>query len=133
MFTLHERLDADTFKVCDLELCQLLLINDTTYPWLVLVPRREDAVEITDLSTEEQALLMLEMSKVSVILQKMTGAEKMNVAALGNMVPQLHIHVIARFKNDPAWPAPIWGKSEAMPYGENIKTEFIKALSEKLT
>tara|TARA_R110000868_G_scaffold218576_2_gene469247 strand:+ start:167695 stop:168096 length:402 start_codon:yes stop_codon:yes gene_type:complete len=132
MFVLHERLSADTYKVCDLELCQVLLMNDTTYPWLILVPRQNDIVEITDLSTEDQALLMVEISKVSEVLQEITGADKMNVAALGNMVPQLHVHVIARFKNDTAWPAPVWGKTTPIAYGENIKNEFLKALAEKL-
>ncbi|MFT7144585.1 MAG: diadenosine tetraphosphate (Ap4A) HIT family hydrolase [Alphaproteobacteria bacterium] len=133
MFILHERLKADTFKVCNMALCQVLLMNDTTYPWLILVPRQNDIVEITDLTLADQALLMVEMSKVSAVLQEMTDADKMNVAALGNMVPQLHMHVIARFKDDPSWPNPVWGKTEAIAYGENIKNEFLKALSEKLT
>ena len=133
MFTLHKQLEADTFKVCDLKLCRLLLMNDQAYPWVILVPREENISEITDLSSKNQQLLMEEISQISNVLQIITSAEKMNIAALGNVVPQLHIHIIARFKNDPSWPAPIWGKIEAIPYTEGAENKFLKALQEKLT
>lgn len=132
MFKLNERLEADTFEVCDLELSKVLLMNDTTYPWLILVPRQEGLREFTDLSVDNQTLLMQEITKVSKVLEGLTGAFKMNVGALGNVVSQLHIHVIARFENDPAWPAPVWGHGPAVAYGDNIRTELVKALSEKL-
>lgn len=133
MFALNERLAADTFEVCELKLCKVLLMNDTSYPWLILVPRLENLREFTDLTVENQTLLMQEITHTSKVLESLTGAFKMNIGALGNVVSQLHIHVIARFENDPAWPAPVWGKAPAIPYGENIRAELIKALAEKLS
>lgn len=133
MFVLHERLKADTFEVCDLSLCKVLLMNDTAYPWLILVPAQNDIVELTDLTADDQQLLMAEMVKVSDVLKNLTGADKMNVATLGNMVPQLHVHVIARFKDDAAWPAPIWGKSHPIAYTDTIKNKLIESLTEKLS
>lgn len=132
MFDLHERLRADTFEVCQLELCKVLLMNDTAYPWIILVPAKKDIVELTDLTVKDQQLLMSEMVKVSDALQVLTGADKMNVATLGNMVSQLHVHVIARFKDDAAWPAPVWGKTQPIPYADTIKLKLIEALQEKL-
>jgi len=109
MVALHPVLEKDTVPIASLELCDVLLQLDANYPWLCLVPRREGAREIHKLSAEDQQQLMREISFVSDRFEALTGADKMNVAALGNMVPQLHVHVIARFAGDQAWPGPIWG------------------------
>lgn len=118
MFELHERLIADTVLVTDWPLCRVLLMNDTTYPWLVLVPRRKAVTEIHELDQSDRAILIEELAEAAHRLQNLTKAPKMNVAALGNVVPQLHIHVIARFPEDAAWPRPVWGAVPAVPYGE---------------
>lgn len=122
-FTLHKQLAEDTIAVGDLPLCQILLMNDARFPWLVLVPRRESASEPFDLSMKDQQLLWQEAALVAEKFKDLTGADKMNLAALGNQVPQLHIHVIARFKDDAAWPAPVWGvgKTVAYPHKEQQK------------
>lgn len=118
MFQLHERLEADTILVADLALCKVLLMNDSQYPWLILVPRENDTVEITDLSHKNRQILMEEICQISDVLESTFHPDKVNVAALGNIVPQLHVHVVARFKGDVAWPGPIWGKVPPKPYGE---------------
>lgn len=130
-FELHPRLAADTFELeqSPLSLCKLLLMNDCTYPWLILVPERGNIKEIHELTVDDQSQLVKEISAISSGLQWATGAPKMNVAALGNMVPQLHIHVIARFENDPAWPSPIWGKVPVQPYQADNKNALIERLT----
>lgn len=110
MFTLHPQLAHDTFFVSDLALCRMLLMNNRFFPWAVLVPRRESLREITDLSVEERHLLIDEISAVSMAMQALFTPDKLNIAALGNQVEQLHVHVIARFTSDSAWPNPVWGK-----------------------
>ncbi len=122
-FTLHSQLSKDTIAVGNLPLCQILLMNDARFPWLVLVPRREGVSEAFDLSMKNQQLLWQEAALVAEKLKTLTGADKMNIAALGNQVPQLHVHVIARFQDDPAWPAPVWGfgKTVAYPQKEQLK------------
>jgi diadenosine tetraphosphate (Ap4A) HIT family hydrolase len=107
-FTLHPRLAADTIALGDWPLCRLLLMNDGRFPWLILVPARPDLREIHDLPSAERAILIEEIARASALMQQGFKADKMNVAALGNQVPQLHVHVIARFASDPAWPNPIW-------------------------
>ncbi len=116
MFELHEALARDCAFVGDLALCRLLLMNDKQYPWLILVPRRAEMREICDLSGEDQLQYLKESNLCSAILRSEFGAEKLNIAALGNMVPQLHIHHIARFSSDPAWPKPVWGQLPAKAY-----------------
>ena len=116
MFELHPRLIAETVTVTDWPLCRVLLMNDSTYPWLVLVPRQKDVAEITDLSPEDQLVLMGEIAKASTALRALTSPHRINVAALGNMVAQLHVHVIARFTDDPAWPKAVWGAVPTVPY-----------------
>jgi diadenosine tetraphosphate (Ap4A) HIT family hydrolase len=116
MFELHQRLAADTVAVADWALCRVLLMDDATYPWLILVPRRESVVELHDLDAADRSLLVEEMARASAALKAETGADKINVAALGNVVPQLHVHVVARFTSDPAWPRPVWGAVPARPY-----------------
>jgi len=115
-FTLHPQLAKDSVFVSKLKLCRVLLITDATYPWLVLVPERRDIREIHQLDDEDQQVLMQEISFVAESLEALVDADKINVAALGNMVPQLHVHVIARFEGDPAWPAPVWGAVPKTPY-----------------
>lgn len=119
MFTLHPRLEADTIKLGEFPLCTCLLMNDMHYPWIILVPKHADIREMFELTVKDQQQLMRESSYVSERLARHFEADKINFAALGNMVPQLHIHVIARYKNDAAWPGPVWGKHVAEPYSED--------------
>ena len=116
MFQLHPQLEADTIMLGDFPLCRLLLLNDANYPWFVLVPRREDVREIFELSADDQAALLQESSFLAQRISEVFGADKINIAALGNLVPQLHVHHIVRYHDDPAWPAPVWGKVPARPY-----------------
>ncbi len=115
-FSLDPRLAADTLPVGRFALSRLLLMNDATYPWLILVPERPGASELFDLAAADLAVLAAETSLVARMLKRLAGADKVNVAALGNVVAQLHIHVIARSAADPAWPAPVWGRAPARPY-----------------
>jgi diadenosine tetraphosphate (Ap4A) HIT family hydrolase len=116
LFELDPRLQADTWVLGHFPLCQLLLSRDANYPWLVLVPRRPGVTEIFQLSPADQAQLAIETAQVAEGLKGLLKADKMNVAALGNVVAQLHVHVIARYATDPAWPAPVWGKVPAVEY-----------------
>ena len=115
-FEVHPRLKADTAHVTDWLLSRVLLMNDARYAWLILVPRRAGASELHDLTADDQKELMAEISRASAALKVATGADKINTGALGNLVPQLHVHVVARFKSDPAWPGPVWGHSPPRPY-----------------
>lgn len=130
LFKLHPQLAADTFPVGSLELCDLLLMNDSNYPWLILVPKVPDVREIHALTPGDQQKLMTEITLVSRQLERLTNADKINVAALGNMVPQLHVHVIARFETDAAWPGPVWAKVPAAPYGDEQKNATLASLRE---
>ncbi|MEX1669056.1 HIT domain-containing protein [Zhongshania guokunii] len=116
MFELHEALARDCEFLGDLPLCRLLLMNDSQYPWLILVPRRADLREQCDLNSDDQLLYLQESNISCAVLRSEFGAEKLNVAALGNMVPQLHIHHIARFNTDATWPKPVWGQLPAQAY-----------------
>jgi diadenosine tetraphosphate (Ap4A) HIT family hydrolase len=131
-FTLHPQIIQDTLDVGDLPLSRLRLMNEATYPWLILVPRRADIVEIIDLVPDERVQLMTEISQVSQLLKAETKCDKLNIAALGNMVRQLHIHVIARFGTDMAWPRPVWGQNQAVSYSEKQSSELISRLRDKL-
>ncbi|MFO1152421.1 MAG: HIT family protein [Rhodospirillales bacterium] len=115
-FSLDPRLAADTLPCGRLSLSRLLLMNDAGYPWLILVPERQEVRELFELCAADRIMLMEEIAAVSAILARMSGAHKINVAALGNMVAQLHVHVIGRFVGDPAWPGPVWGRHPALPY-----------------
>jgi diadenosine tetraphosphate (Ap4A) HIT family hydrolase len=117
-FSLAPELQRDCIELADWPLCKVLLMNDSQYPWFILVPRVADVKEIIDLSEELQITLLQESGKLSKLLQQVYSPDKLNIAALGNMVPQLHVHHIARFTTDPAWPAPIWGKLPAVPYSD---------------
>ncbi|MGB1092942.1 MAG: HIT domain-containing protein [Oceanobacter sp.] len=116
MFSLDERLQADTVFVGRLPLSQVLLMNDSRYAWVILVPVRQDAREFYHLSEADQTQLMAESSWVAEKLADQYSADSMNVAALGNVVPQLHLHHVVRNEGDPAWPGPVWGHSPAVPY-----------------
>jgi len=105
---LHPQLARDSTSLGDLPLSHVLVNDDANYPWLILVPRRPHLVELIDLDDTAQALLMTEVTRVARALREVTSCHKLNVAALGNVVPQLHVHVIARFQHDPAWPNPVW-------------------------
>lgn len=109
MFILDKLLQEDTFFVCDLEISRVLLMNNANYPWIILVPRQENLVELTDLSFDDQVKLLREINLVSEFFQKEHNPKKINVGALGNVVRQLHIHVVARFENDASFPNPVWG------------------------
>lgn len=117
-FSLDERLQSDCHYLGRLELCQLLLMNDCNYPWFILVPRRSDVSEIFHLSTADQQQLLKESSYLAENLNDIFNADKMNIAALGNVVPQLHVHHVVRFESDLAWPKPVWGANPAKPYSE---------------
>ena len=127
-FELDPRLAADTIFVADWSLSRVCLMNDARYPWIILVPRRASLVEIFDLSPDEQAALMVETAHVAKALKALTGAAKMNIGALGNVVPQLHMHIVARKAGDYAWPGPIWGKGETVPYDPAARDAFVGQL-----
>ncbi len=132
MFELHSQLKKDTILVKDLKLCQLLLMNNSLYPWFILVPRLPDLVEIIDLSEDDQILLMQEIAIVSAAVKKLFNPIKLNVAALGNVVSQLHIHIIARFKDDKTFPKPVWVSGEAQEYSEEEIKRIIKIVNNEL-
>lgn len=131
-FALHPRLQADTVFVADWTLSRVLVMNDTRYPWLVLVPRRAGAVEVFDLAEADRAMLAEEAARASRGLKQLSGAAKINIAALGNLVPQLHIHVVARSPGDAAWPGPVWGQGSAVLYAvparDALVAQLVKAL-----
>jgi len=115
-FVLDARLAADCHLIGELELARVLLFDDARFPWLVLVPRLAGKRDLIDLARDEQHQLLDEINRASHVLHAIAKPDKMNVAALGNMVPQLHVHVIARYTGDPAWPKPVWGVGERAPY-----------------
>lgn len=130
-FTLSKRIEADSAFITDLDLCQLRLIDNVTFPWVVLIPRQDGIKETIDLSEEDQQQLMREIATVSKAMQAIYTPDKLNVAALGNMVPQLHVHVIARFEGDAVWPAPIWGHG-GDPYADLVREVTINKIKEAL-
>jgi diadenosine tetraphosphate (Ap4A) HIT family hydrolase len=123
-FVLDPRLEADTSALGELGLCKVLLMDDARFPWVVLVPKRADLVEIIDLGSADLVRLIEEIATASGVLEAATSPHKLNVAALGNVVRQLHVHIIARFENDAAWPNPVWGKGEREPYAPVKRAEF---------
>jgi diadenosine tetraphosphate (Ap4A) HIT family hydrolase len=126
-WSLHPQLHADTVPVCDLALSRLLAMNDANFPWLILVPRRAGVSEIIDLGAE-QATLMDELALVSRALKDETRCDKLNVAAIGNVVPQLHIHIVARRTVDAAWPKPVWGAVPRRVYEADAMERFVNAV-----
>ena len=131
-FELNERLSADSELVVTLGLCQLRLMDDRRWPWLILVPQRAGIEELFELRPLDQALLTFETNLAAEALKKVTDATKVNVGALGNIVRQLHIHVIARHENDANWPGPVWGFGAREPYGADEKTVLIDKIVQAL-
>lgn len=131
-FALDPRLAADTLAVGDLPLSRVLLMNDSRFPWLILVPRRVGLSEIHDLSREERALMIEEAAISGEKLKNLTGAKKVNIGALGNIVPQFHVHVVARFEADAAWPGPVWGVGKAKSYPPEAAKNRVRALASAL-
>ncbi len=127
-WSLHPQLERDGASIGDLPLSRVLVMNDANYPWAVLVPRRPDLVEVLDLDAAGQAQLMTEIAHVARALRAVTHCHKLNIAALGNAVPQLHVHVIARFASDAAWPKPVWGVVPARPYEPGKFQQLVAAL-----
>ena len=132
MFILDKRLQKDTLLVGRFELCLLLLHRDSNYPWFILVPQREGASEIYHLSPPEQQLLLTESELVARALTSLFAPDKLNIAMLGNIVAQLHIHHVARFKNDLSWPGPIWGAVPAGEYAIDILAGRVEAMRQAL-
>jgi diadenosine tetraphosphate (Ap4A) HIT family hydrolase len=131
-FSLHPQLAVDTTPIGDLPLSRVLLMNDANYPWLILVPRLPGIVEVIDLEENAQNQLTTEIARVSAALKEVTACDKLNIAAIGNVVPQLHVHVIARWKTDVAWPKPVWGAAPAKPYDEAVRNRLAAALRQAL-
>jgi len=122
---LHPQLAQDAVAVGDLALSRVLAMNDAGYPWLVVVPRRAGASEIIDLSAADQGALTVELAQVAGALKRLTGCDKLNIAAIGNMVPQLHVHVVARRRGDAAWPKPVWGAAPPQAYPPGALAQFV--------
>lgn len=131
-FALDPQLAADSVAVAELGLSDLRLMNDARFPWLLLVPRREGAVEMIDLEKPDRAALFEEINAASAALRAATRCDKLNVAALGNQVKQLHVHVIGRFDGDAAWPGPVWGAGPAVPYAAEARNTLIDKIRSAL-
>lgn len=127
-FYLHPQLTADTVPVGDLKLLRVLLAKDANFPWLILVPRRAGITEMIDLAENDRLQLMTETDTAARVLKSITECEKLNVAALGNVVAQLHVHVIGRRHSDKAWPKPVWGAAPPTAYDPAVRDGFISAL-----
>ena len=128
MATLHPRLAADTRALGETELCWLRWMSDQRFAWLIIVPKREGLREWHHLQADEQLVLLKQVNALAAQLETVTGADKINIGALGNMVPQLHIHVIARFEGDPCWPGPVWGQGQPEPWAEGDQPDWIDKL-----
>jgi diadenosine tetraphosphate (Ap4A) HIT family hydrolase len=131
-FQLDERLEADTYPLGDLPLCRVLLMDDARYPWLILVPRRAKAVEIMQLSKDDRAALIEEIAQVQAALASVTRPDKLNVGALGNIVKQLHVHVIARYVSDEAGSGPVWGVGVRKSYPPHMVGPLMDKLQKAL-
>jgi diadenosine tetraphosphate (Ap4A) HIT family hydrolase len=129
---IHAQLRADCLVIGRFPLCHLLLSRDANYPWCILVPDREGVCEIHQLSDADQQQLIRESSQLARVLEKTFAPDKLNIAALGNVVPQLHLHHIARYRNDPAWPAPVWGRVAPQSYGEQQLAALLASLGKEL-
>lgn len=132
-FALDPRLVADTGLVCDLPLCRVLLMDEARWPWLILVPRRPGLREVFDLPRHERVQLGDELEQAAQTLKSLFVPDKLNVAALGNQVEQLHVHVLGRYRDDPAWPSPVWGHSPRQPYAESDRQSRIERLMKELS
>ena len=133
MIKLHPQLEKDCIIIGEFSLCSLLLLNDANYPWFILLPNREGITELHQLSVKDQQQLMAESMYFSHCLEQVFKPDKLNIAALGNLVPQLHIHHIARFTTDACWPSPVWGAVTAIPYSskqiKDIKNQLLAWLT----
>ncbi len=132
LFELHPRLKQDCIAIGRFELCQLLMMNDSQYPWFILVPEKIGIKEVYQLGKAERNMLIEESSVLAENLALLYNADKMNIAAIGNLVPQLHIHHVVRYQTDIAWPAPIWGKFAAVPYSGQQITDNITRIKKQL-
>lgn len=128
-FELHPRLASDTHRLAELDLCTLLLMNDARYPWCILVPRRAGVREVYELEAADRAQLLHESCALGAAMMRAFAGTKLNVAALGNVVPQLHVHHIVRFEHDAAWPAPVWGQHPSQPYTPAERLGFVERLA----
>jgi diadenosine tetraphosphate (Ap4A) HIT family hydrolase len=131
-FALDSQLARDTLPACELALSTVRLMNDSRYPWLILVPRRAGVSEVIDLSLEDRHLLLDEIARVAEALRVVCTPKKLNIAAIGNIVAQLHVHVVARFADDAAWPRPVWGVGSAVPYSAATSAAFIASVTRAL-
>ena len=131
-WSLHPQLAQDTVPLGDLPLARVLLAKDANYPWLILVPRLPGLVELIDLEENAQVQLLGEIAAAARTLKSVTRCDKLNIAALGNAVPQLHVHVIARFRSDAAWPKPVWGVAPPRPYDREELHLFGQPLRKKI-
>jgi diadenosine tetraphosphate (Ap4A) HIT family hydrolase len=132
-FILDPRLENDSVFICDLPLSQVRLSKNSAFPWLLLIPRQNDIVEIFDLSVADQGVLLNEMRVTAAVLKKLFTPKKLNVANLGNVVPQLHVHVIARFEEDKAWPGPVWNSGVKEYYADDELNEITAKIKKELT
>jgi diadenosine tetraphosphate (Ap4A) HIT family hydrolase len=130
-FYLDPRLAEGSIGVASLELCEVLLFNNALFPWVILVPQRAEIKEIIDLNAQDRITLIQEISMISEIMQEVFSPDKLNVAALGNIVPQLHVHIIARYQSDSAWPQPVFGNGKK-PYDPEYSGKIINRLKEKI-
>jgi diadenosine tetraphosphate (Ap4A) HIT family hydrolase len=131
-WSLHPQLVQDTVEVGDLLLARVLLMNDANYPWLLLVPRRPNVSEVFDLDEVEQGQLVSEITLLARVLKDVTACDKLNIATIGNVVPQLHVHIIARRRDDAAWPRPVWGTVPARPYEPAERGRLIAAIQQEV-
>ncbi|MEM7214294.1 MAG: HIT family protein [Pseudomonadota bacterium] len=131
-FSLDRQLKADTLPIAELASCELLLMNDSRWPWLILVPRIENAVELHELFTDQRQDIDFDVANSAAALKAVSGCEKINIASLGNAVRQLHIHVVARSDGDPNWPGPVWGFEERLPYTNDLETGIIQNMQNML-
>jgi diadenosine tetraphosphate (Ap4A) HIT family hydrolase len=131
-FVLHPQLEKDTFFIGSLNLSNILLMNDSRYPWVILVPQCIDAVDITDLSIEQRAEFIEEINRVADLIKQQYQPDRLNIAMLGNIVPQLHCHIIARFKQDFAWAKPVWGIGDSIAYTKEQQDEILPSLQSLL-
>jgi diadenosine tetraphosphate (Ap4A) HIT family hydrolase len=127
-FSIHEQLAADTAFIADWDLSRVLLMNDKRFAWLILVPRRPCVREIFELDATDRGLLTVEFCRAAKSLKRLTGCDKINICAIGNQVPQLHVHVIARRIGDDVWPSPVWSRGFAVPYAAQEMADFVKRL-----
>jgi diadenosine tetraphosphate (Ap4A) HIT family hydrolase len=132
-FILDARLQADTVPVASLDMCDVLLMNDSRFPWLIVVPREPGLIEIADLGEQAQQRLWREVNLAAITLRQVAPCDKLNIGALGNIVRQLHVHVVARRQNDAAWPGPVWGQGQAEPYTDRSLQLQIELLRHHLS